>query len=73
MNVNSLYNVLASYLFKHFWPIESLELNDCLYANLYRHDYLAVMDVDELIMPQNVTNWHDLIRQIQVFSMISSK
>ena len=49
-----------------FWPQELIELNDCLYANIYRHDYIAVIDIDEVIMPQKVNNWHQLIHQIEV-------
>ena len=35
-----------------FWGQFSL-INDCIYHNLYRVKYLALMDMDEFIIPQN--------------------
>src|SRR5699024_5992764 len=65
-NVNSLFNFYFEKLGGQFWPQELLELNDCLYRNLYRHDYVAIFDIDEMIMPQKANNWHELIKTVQV-------
>lgn len=32
-------------------------LNDCLYRNMYRSKYVALHDVDELILPQTVKTY----------------
>ncbi|XP_030567530.1 uncharacterized protein LOC115767404 [Drosophila novamexicana] len=41
---------------------EVLMYNDCLYRNMYEFDYLAVMDVDEVIMPLGkLHNWTALV------------
>lgn len=53
-------------LYMNFWPQELIELNDCLYKNLYRHDYLAIVDIDEVIMPQRKANWQELIIDVEV-------
>jgi hypothetical protein len=56
------YNQIDAY----FWPQELLELNDCLYRNLYKYEYLAIFDIDEIIVPQNAYNWSQLISEIKV-------
>ncbi|KAH8306825.1 hypothetical protein KR018_003780 [Drosophila ironensis] len=44
---------------------ELIPYNDCFYRNLYRHDYLVNVDVDEVIMPLGEhRNWDDLVRQV---------
>lgn len=45
---------------------EVLMYNDCLYRNMYDFDYLAVMDVDELIMPLGqLHNWTALVERLE--------
>ncbi|XP_061575892.1 uncharacterized protein si:zfos-464b6.2 [Cololabis saira] len=36
-------------------------LNDCLYRYMYRSRYLALHDIDELILPQTVNSWLELL------------
>uniref|UniRef100_A0A3B3WW15 Glycosyltransferase family 92 protein n=1 Tax=Poecilia mexicana TaxID=48701 RepID=A0A3B3WW15_9TELE len=36
-------------------------LNDCLYRNMYRSKYVALHDMDELILPQTVKTWTELL------------
>ncbi|XP_039454198.1 uncharacterized protein LOC116321812 isoform X2 [Oreochromis aureus] len=36
-------------------------LNDCLYRYMYQSRYVALHDIDELILPQNVTSWVELL------------
>ncbi|KAM4743293.1 glycosyltransferase family 92 protein F13G3.3-like isoform 2-T2 [Anableps anableps] len=36
-------------------------LNDCLYRNMYQSKYVALHDVDELILPQMVQSWIELL------------
>ena len=66
-----MYNYYYLHMHRKFWPQELIELNDCLYQNLHRHKYLAVMDIDEMIMPQaGLQNWHQLLAQIEVEILI---
>nr|XP_054599335.1 uncharacterized protein LOC107379849 isoform X1 [Nothobranchius furzeri] len=36
-------------------------LNDCLYRHMYQAKYVAMHDIDELILPQSVDSWVDLL------------
>ena len=65
-NVGALYNFWEAILKDKHWPLELIELNDCLYRNLYQYDYIAVIDIDEIIMPNKVDNWQQLVQSIEV-------
>ncbi|XP_017472847.1 PREDICTED: uncharacterized protein LOC108363849 [Rhagoletis zephyria] len=42
---------------------EIIPLNDCLYRNMYKHEYIVVLDIDEVIMPLGEHHsWADLVR-----------
>ncbi|KAH8338075.1 hypothetical protein KR059_004912, partial [Drosophila kikkawai] len=44
---------------------ELIPYNDCFYRNLYRHDYLVNVDIDEVIMPKGEhSNWHQLVQKV---------
>lgn len=44
---------------------ETILFNDCFYRNLYNFEWLAVIDIDELIMPvANYTSWNDIWQQV---------
>lgn len=43
---------------------EIIPYNDCLYKNLYLYDYIALLDIDEIIMPKDDMNWHDLMKRV---------
>ncbi|KAH8245005.1 hypothetical protein KR032_003893 [Drosophila birchii] len=44
---------------------ELIPYNDCFYRNLYRHDYLVNVDIDEVIMPKgDYRNWHQLVQKV---------
>ncbi|KAM3615472.1 uncharacterized protein V6R79_002812 [Siganus canaliculatus] len=36
-------------------------LNDCLYRYMYQTKYMALHDIDELILPQSVNSWSELL------------
>ncbi|XP_039987320.1 uncharacterized protein si:zfos-464b6.2 isoform X2 [Xiphias gladius] len=36
-------------------------LSDCLYRYMYRSKYVALQDIDELILPQSVDSWLELL------------
>ncbi len=42
---------------------EIIPYNDCLYKNMYRYKYLALLDTDEVIMPLAETSWKDLMEK----------
>ncbi|KAK6634678.1 hypothetical protein RUM43_012079 [Polyplax serrata] len=43
---------------------ELIPYNDCLYKNLYTYEYVALLDVDEVIMPIKSMNWSDLMKVV---------
>ncbi|KAH9423488.1 hypothetical protein DERP_003767 [Dermatophagoides pteronyssinus] len=49
---------------------ELIPYNDCLYRNLYSYDYVALLDIDEIIMPIKHSNWSDLMAEIQRLSLM---
>ena len=47
---------------------ELIPYNDCLYRNLYSFKYLALLDIDEIIMPLKYENWSDLMGEVEEMS-----
>ncbi|KAH8385176.1 hypothetical protein KR200_011429 [Drosophila serrata] len=44
---------------------ELIPYNDCFYRNLYRHDFLVNVDIDEVIMPKGDSrNWQQLVHKV---------
>ena len=43
---------------------ELIPYNDCLYRNLYSYEYLALLDIDEIIMPLRHDNWSDMMNEV---------
>ncbi|CAL8105281.1 unnamed protein product [Orchesella dallaii] len=43
---------------------EVIPYNDCLYRNLYNYEYIALLDIDEVIMPMKADNWKELMIQV---------
>lgn len=42
-------------------------LNDCMYRNMYRYRYLAVTDIDEIVVPRRHDSLLDLLRHLDIF------
>jgi len=42
---------------------ELIPYNDCLYRNMYRYEYIALLDIDEVIMPIKHNNWADMMEE----------
>ncbi|XP_076033541.1 uncharacterized protein LOC143020728 [Oratosquilla oratoria] len=40
---------------------ELIPYNDCLYKNMYRYKYIALLDTDEVIMPKLMMTWKELM------------
>ncbi|RZF33621.1 hypothetical protein LSTR_LSTR006999 [Laodelphax striatellus] len=45
---------------------ELIPYNDCLYKNLYTYEYIALLDIDEVIMPLQYANWKELMDAVLV-------
>lgn len=43
---------------------EVIPYNDCLYRNMYRYEYIALLDIDEVIMPIKQDNWEDMMKDV---------
>ncbi|XP_061386005.1 uncharacterized protein LOC133320911 [Musca vetustissima] len=42
---------------------ELVPYNDCFYRHLYEYEYIALVDVDEIIMPRGERrSWHDIVQ-----------
>ncbi|RWS21898.1 Glycosyltransferase-like protein, partial [Leptotrombidium deliense] len=59
--------------FRHFYlrnqvvtkrQFEVIVYNDCLYRNINSYNYLALLDIDEVIMPLKHQNWSHLMEQV---------
>ena len=44
---------------------ELIPYNDCLYRNMYRYKYIALLDIDEVILPIEEDNWSDLMKKVK--------
>lgn len=44
---------------------EVITYNDCFYRNMYKYQYIALLDIDEVIIPKNASSWGDMIRTIR--------
>lgn len=40
-------------------------LNDCIYRNMYRVKYLALIDLDEMIYPVSTKTWPDMLQVLE--------
>ena len=47
---------------------ELIPYNDCLYRNMYRYKYIALLDIDEVILPIEEHNWSDLMKNVQLLA-----
>lgn len=48
---------------------ELIPYNDCLYRNLNSYQYLALLDIDEIIMPLKHHNWFGLMQEVESLSL----
>ena len=49
---------------------EVLTIHDCLYRNMYRVKYLALVDLDEVIVPSRYYTWNEMINSLMDSSTI---
>jgi len=43
---------------------EVLIYNDCLYRNMYRFKYIAILDIDEVIVPKKHKSWSSMMEEV---------
>lgn len=43
---------------------ELIPYNDCLYKHMYEYEYIALLDVDEVIMPKQDATWQELMARV---------
>ena len=46
------------------YAIGTILLTDCMYRNMFRFDWMAVLDLDELIIPRNHRNYSSLLSEL---------
>lgn len=64
-NVPGFQHLYLSKKTNHKRQNELIPYNDCLYKNMYRYEFIALLDIDEVIMPKNDDmTWHDLMRRV---------
>ena len=44
---------------------EVITYNDCFYRNMYQYEYIALLDVDEVIIPKNAKSWPEMMKIIR--------
>jgi len=44
---------------------EMIPYNDCLYKNMYKYKYVAVLDLDEIIMPLREDDWPSMLSALE--------
>ncbi|XP_041971724.1 uncharacterized protein LOC121727796 isoform X1 [Aricia agestis] len=48
----------------HKRQMELIPYNDCLYRHMYRYRWLALLDIDEVIVPLEDADWSSLMRRV---------
>ena len=43
---------------------ELIPYNDCLYRNMYKYEYIALLDIDEVILPLRHSNWAEMMEAV---------
>jgi len=50
------------------WQNEVVPYNDCFYRNMYRFKYIAILDIDEVIMPTKHDSWSSMMEELMTAS-----
>ena len=53
---------------QHLWGNQRLSVNDCFLRNMHKYKYIANIDDDEIIMPQNATSWLEMMEVVEKLS-----
>ncbi|XP_035710762.1 uncharacterized protein LOC118436544 [Folsomia candida] len=60
-------NSTTEYLEKNIaqaWKQELIAYNECFLSNMYKYRYIALLDVDEIILPKLSEDWYGLIEDL---------
>ena len=57
-----------NHIFAHLIGNERLSVNDCFLSNMQKFKYIANIDNDEIIMPQNMTSLLDMMNVVENLS-----
>ena len=63
-NIQPLQQLYLQYVLYNQLFTEMIHYNDCLYRNMYLYDYIALLDIDEVILPIAQGNWSVLMEQL---------
>ncbi|XP_050069299.1 uncharacterized protein LOC126557535 [Anopheles maculipalpis] len=65
-NVPGFQHLFLSKKTTHKRQNELIPYNDCLYKNMYKYNFIALLDIDEVIMPRRPEDrtWHDLMERV---------
>ena len=44
---------------------ERLQVNDCVLRNVQKYKYIACIDIDEIIVPQNESTWSEMMELVE--------
>lgn len=65
-NLPGFQHMYLSKKINHKRQNELIPYNDCLYRNLYSYEYIALLDIDEVIMPVKSSSWRELMDTVLV-------
>ncbi|XP_048512087.1 uncharacterized protein LOC105684351 isoform X2 [Athalia rosae] len=63
-NVPAFQHMYLTKKMNHKRQNELIPYNDCLYKHMYEYEYIALLDIDEIIMPVQDSNWKELMDRI---------
>ena len=50
---------------KHTSGSDRLTSNDCYLRNMQKYKYIANMDIDEIIIPRNMSTWSEMMEAVE--------
>lgn len=68
-NLPGLQHMYLKKKMTHKRQMELIPYNDCLYRHLYRYRWLALLDIDEVIVPLEDPDWSSLMRRVEPLSV----
>lgn len=63
-NVPALQHLYLTKKTSHKRQNELIPYNDCFYKHMYQYHYIALLDIDEVIMPVKSNDWKDLMNVV---------
>ena len=63
--LTNMFMYQSSNPYKHLYGNERLSNNDCFLRNMQKYKYIAVFDDDEMILPQNVSTWTEMMHLVE--------